>query len=85
MLTGHGRSTDDPAPLLELKADRIEEAAMRAVELVAAGVPPRQVVRRVFVNGVGKDRFFEWMTSREFSRLNFVLAAVRHAPGTLES
>jgi glyoxylase-like metal-dependent hydrolase (beta-lactamase superfamily II) len=84
MLTGHGRSTDDPAPLLELKADRIEEAAMRAVELVAAGVPPRQVVRRVFVNGVGKDRFFEWMTSREFSRLNFVLAAVRHAPGALE-
>ena len=84
MLTGHGRSTDDPAPLLELKADRIEEAAMRAVELVAAGVPPRQVVRRVFVNGVGKDRFFEWMTSREFSRLNFVLAAVRHAPSTLE-
>jgi glyoxylase-like metal-dependent hydrolase (beta-lactamase superfamily II) len=80
MLTAHGLIADKPASLLELKADRIEEAAMRAVELVAAGVPPRQVVRRVFANGAVKDRFFEWMTSREFSRLNFVLAAVRHAP-----
>ena len=85
MLTGHGRVTDDPAPLLELKADRIEKAARRAVKLTAAGVPPRQVVRRVFPRGGLKDRFFEWMTSREFSRLNFVLAAVRHAPGGLEA
>jgi len=85
MLTGHGRVADDPAPLLELKADRIEMAARRAVKLMAAGVPPRQVVRRVFPRGGLKDRFFEWMTSREFSRLNFVLAAVRNAPGGLEA
>ena len=83
MLTGHGRVADDPAPLLELKADRIEMAARRAVKLMAAGVPPRQVVRRIFPRGGLKDRFLEWMTSREFSRLNFVLAAVRHAPDGL--
>jgi len=80
MLTGHGLIADDPAPRLELKAERIEAAARRAVELMAEGLPPREVVRRVFANGAAKDRFFEWMTSREFSRLNFVRAAVRHAP-----
>ena len=83
MLTAHGLIVDNPAPRLELKAVRIEEAACRSVELTAEGLPPRQVVRRVFANGAVKDRFFEWMTSREFSRLNFVLAAVRHAPGAL--
>jgi len=80
MLTAHGLIADNPASILELKADRIEEAARRSVELTAEGLPPRQVVRRVFANGAAKDRFFEWMTSREFSRLNFVVAAVRHAP-----
>lgn len=80
MLTGHGLIAEDPASLLELKADRIEIAARRAVELMSDGRQPRDVVREVFSNGQGKDRFFEWLTSREFSRLNFVLAAVRHAP-----
>ena len=82
MLTGHGLTIDDPAPRLELKAERIEEAARQSVELTAQGMPPREVVGRVFPNGNRKDRFFEWLTSREFSRLNFVLAAVRHAPKT---
>jgi len=80
MLTGHGLITEDPAPLLELKAERIEEAARRSVELVSEGRPSREVVRRVFPRGAFKDSFFEWLTSREFSRLNFVLAAVCHAP-----
>jgi len=80
MFTGHGLTIDDPAPRLELKAERIEEAARRSVELAAQGLPPRQVVGRVFSNGNRKDRFLEWLTSREFSRFNFVLAAVRHAP-----
>jgi len=84
MLTAHGLIADKPAPQLELKAARIEEAARRSVELTAEGLPPRQIVRRVFPRGGVKDRFFEWMTSREFSRINFVLAAVRHAPSTLE-
>ena len=81
MLTGHGLIAEDPAPLLELKAERIEDAARRSVELMSEGVAPRDVVTRVFPRGTIKDRFFEWLTSREFSRLNFVLAAVRHAPG----
>jgi len=80
MLTGHGLVIDNPAPLLETKAERIEEAARLSVELTAKGLAPRQIVQKVFPNGQRKDRFFEWLTSREFSRLNFVLAAVRHAP-----
>jgi glyoxylase-like metal-dependent hydrolase (beta-lactamase superfamily II) len=84
MLTGHGVIADDPAPLLELKADRIEDAARQSIELMSNGSHPREVVRRVFPKGEFKDRFFEWLTSREFSRLNFVLAAVRHAPDELK-
>ena len=80
MLTGHGLIAEDPGPLLELKAERIEEAARKSVELMSEGVAPRDVVTRVFPRGAFKDRFFEWLTSREFSRLNFVRAAVRHAP-----
>jgi len=80
MLTGHGLIAEDPGPLLELKAERIEDAARKSVELISEGVAPREIVTRVFPKGAFKDRFFEWLTSREFSRLNFVLAAVRHAP-----
>ena len=85
MLSGHGLIADNPAARLELKAVRIEEAARRSVELTAEGLPPRQVVGRVFSNGAAKDRFFEWMTSHEFSRFNFVLAAVGHCPEGLEA
>jgi glyoxylase-like metal-dependent hydrolase (beta-lactamase superfamily II) len=81
LLMGHGLISEDPVPLLELKADRIEKAARKSVELMSNGRQPREVVREVFPKGAFKDRFFEWLTSREFSRLNFVLAAVRHAPG----
>jgi len=81
ILTGHGLIAENPVPLLELKADRIENAARQSVELISEGVEPRDVVKRVFPKGGFKDRFFEWLTSREFSRLNFVNAAVRHAPG----
>jgi glyoxylase-like metal-dependent hydrolase (beta-lactamase superfamily II) len=79
MLTSHGLVVDDPVSQLEVKAQRIEAAAGRAVELMADGVAARTVVRTVFPNGFAKDRFFEWLTGREFSRLNFVLAAVRCA------
>ena len=85
MLTGHGLIAEDPAPLLDLKAQRIEDAARKSVELMSKGIAPREVVAEVFARGGVKDRFFEWMTSREFSRLNFVLAAVRNAPGGLEA
>lgn len=80
MLTGHGLILDDPAPLLEAKAARIEAAARRAVELAGEGLAPRRIVRRVFPRGGFKDRFFELLTSREFSRLNFVRAAIRGGP-----
>ncbi len=80
MLTGHGLISEDPVPLLELKAERIEDAARKSVELMSEGLAPRDVVTRVFPKGAFKDRFFEWLTSREFSRLNFVQAAVHHAP-----
>ena len=82
MLTGHGLMIDNPARLLERKADRIEEAARSSVELAAEGVKPRRIVRRVFPKGRFKDRFFEILTSRQFSRLNFVRTAVRLAPST---
>ena len=84
MLTGHGVISDDPVPVLELKAERIEQAARLSFELISEGRPPREVVTEVFPKGAFKDRFFEWLTSREFSRLNFVLAAARHAPKGLE-
>lgn len=80
MLTGHGRIVVDPVPALELRAERIEKAARQAVRLAAEGAPPRQIVRQVFPRGRFKDRFFERLTSREFSRLNFVNAAVRLEP-----
>ncbi len=82
MLTGHGLIVEDPASILELKADRIEKTARRSVGLGEEGVSLREIVRRVFPRGGFKDRFFELLTSREFSRLNFVRAAVRHAPSS---
>ncbi len=85
MLTGHGRIVDHPVGLLKIKANRIEAAAKRAVEMAADGVPPRTIVRRVFPKGGGKDRFLEFLTSRQFSRLNFVRAAVRFAPANFDA
>jgi len=85
MLTGHGLVLDDPKTVLELKADRIEAAARRSVDLAAEGVPPREIVRAVFPRGRCKDRFLEFLTSRQFSRLNFVTAAVRLTPSRAES
>ncbi len=82
MLTGHGLIIDDPARLLERKAERIEAAGRWSVQLAAEGIAPRRIVRRVFPKGRGKDRFLEFLTSRQFSRLNFVRAAVRLAPQT---
>ncbi len=84
MLTGHGAIIDDPSSLLETKANRIEKTARRSVEMAAEGVATREIVHRVFPKGRFKDRFFERLTSREFSRFNFVRAAVRHANGPAE-
>jgi glyoxylase-like metal-dependent hydrolase (beta-lactamase superfamily II) len=79
MLTGHGLVIDDPAPVLRAKADRVEEAAAKAVKLHRAGIADRAIVRELFANGHAKDRLFELLTQGEFSRVNFVRAAVLHA------
>jgi glyoxylase-like metal-dependent hydrolase (beta-lactamase superfamily II) len=78
MLTGHGLVVADPGPKLLAKAERIELAAARAVELHRAGMADRAIVRELFPNGNRRDRMIEALTQGEFSRLNFVRAAVEH-------
>jgi glyoxylase-like metal-dependent hydrolase (beta-lactamase superfamily II) len=78
MLTGHGSVVHDPGPRLRTKADRIERAAARAVELHRGGMAERAIVREIFPGGNGRDRLLETLTQGEFSRLNFVRAAVLH-------
>ena len=80
MLTGHGRRIDDPAPRLRLKAERVQEAAFRAVELHRRGLPVAEVVRRIFARHGARDRVLAVMTSFEFSRANFVRAAIALEP-----
>jgi glyoxylase-like metal-dependent hydrolase (beta-lactamase superfamily II) len=81
MLTGHGLIADDPGPRLLAKAERIESAAAESVELHGRGLTDREVVRSVFPTGNRRDRSIELLTQGEFSRLNFVRAAVLHNPG----
>ncbi|MCK5378795.1 MAG: MBL fold metallo-hydrolase [Acidobacteria bacterium] len=78
MLTGHGRDVHDPVGPLKGKADAIERAAAESQRLIEEGVRPRAVARRVFPKGRRKDRMLEILTQGEFSRLNFVRAAVKH-------
>lgn len=80
MLTGHGRDVRDPAERLLSKAKSIERAAGESRRLIEEGMPPRKVVRTVFPNGLRKDRILEILTQGEFSRLNFVMAAVNRRP-----
>ena len=81
MLTGHGLAIEDPAPLLGAKADRVEAAARRVVGLHEKGMEDRDIVREVFPAGNRRDRNIEFLTQGEFSRVNFVRAAVEHARG----
>ena len=80
MLTGHGISMERPAAALREKAARIEAAAGEILRLHRAGLPEREICRRVFPGGRAKDRFLELLTQGEFSRLNLVRACVRLAP-----
>jgi len=80
MLTGHGLRLVNPALRLRTKADRVETAALRAVELHRAGMDDRSIVREVFPTGSLRDRVLEFLTQGEFSRVNFVRSAVRNAP-----
>jgi glyoxylase-like metal-dependent hydrolase (beta-lactamase superfamily II) len=81
MLTGHGLVVEAPAARLRDKADRIEAAAERAVELHAQGVETEEAVRRIFGGERTKDRWMNFMTRGEFSRHNFVRASVAHGDG----
>jgi glyoxylase-like metal-dependent hydrolase (beta-lactamase superfamily II) len=80
MLTGHGQVVAKPAAKLRTKADRIERAATRAVELHRSGMADRDAVKDIFQTGHRRDRVIETLTQGEFSRVNFVRAAVLHAP-----
>jgi len=77
ILTGHGLMLANPALRLRIKADRVEGAAARAVDLHHAGMAERDIVRDIFPTGNRRDRFVEALTQGEFSRLNFIRAAVR--------
>ena len=85
MLTGHGIDTRNPADRLLAKARSIERAAAESRRLIDEGVQPRNVARRVFPKGRKKDRMLEILTQGDFSRLNFVLAAVKHGRAKLET
>lgn len=78
MLTGHGIDACHPVDRLLAKADSIERAAADSRRSIEEGAHPRTVVKRVFPKGRRKDRMLEILTQGEFSRLNFVLAAVKH-------
>jgi hypothetical protein len=82
MLTGHGLDVEEPVEKLLAKASAVEKAARKAVRLVAEGRRVRSVVREIFPVGNLKDRMLEVLTQGEFSRANFVRAAIRHAGET---
>lgn len=79
LLSGHGLILEHPADRLRLKAERIEAAATKAVALHGQGVEESETIRRVFRGHWARERWGEWMTRGEFSRRNFVRAALRHA------
>lgn len=78
MLTGHGRDIRDPVDRLLAKAKSIERAAAESKRLIDQGLRPRKISEQVFSRGRSKDRLLEVLTQGEFSRLNFVRAAVKH-------
>jgi glyoxylase-like metal-dependent hydrolase (beta-lactamase superfamily II) len=80
MLSGHGLELKDPAPLLLAKAEAIEKAAQKATALHRQGRPPKSIVAEVFSNGWLRDRAYALLTGGEFSRMNFVRAAVSLQP-----
>ncbi len=81
MLNGHGLDLADPTDSLLAKADAVEQAAAEACALSSSGRGVRSIARRVFAKkGRFRDRLIEILTQGEFSRANFVRAAVRHEP-----
>lgn len=85
MLSGHGLRITHPSEVIRRKADRIESAAEKVVELHRRGVGVQEILRRIFPQGAAKDRFSQWMTEGEFSRPNFVRACLVHRPDHLRT
>lgn len=80
MLAGHGIDVSEPVGRLLAKANSIERAAAESRRLTEKGVRPRMVALRVFGKSRLKDRVLEILTQGEFSRVNFVRAAVKNQP-----
>lgn len=79
LLSGHGLVIEAPAERLLQKADRMEQAAREVRRLHGEGVPMAEIPRRVFRGGWALERWGVFMTQGEFSRRNFVSAALREA------
>jgi glyoxylase-like metal-dependent hydrolase (beta-lactamase superfamily II) len=78
LLAGHGLDREDAVAVLERKAEAIERAESEARRLADEGLSHRAIERRVFTRrGRMKDLLFKTLTQGEFSRRNFVRAAIR--------
>ena len=79
MLTGHALAVERPAALLRRKADAIEQAAGRILELHARGLSPTAITWRLFPRGRALDVWMATLTMGEFSRGCLVRACIGHA------
>jgi glyoxylase-like metal-dependent hydrolase (beta-lactamase superfamily II) len=80
MLTGHALAVERPAPLLRRKADAIEQAAGRILDLHRRGLSPTAITWRLFPRGRALDLWMATLTMGEFSRGCLVRACLAHAP-----
>jgi glyoxylase-like metal-dependent hydrolase (beta-lactamase superfamily II) len=80
LLTGHGGVVHEAQRWLYTKAARVEEAAEQAVVLHERGLRPDEIVARVFAGGRVRDFWYWAITAGEYSRENFVRAAIAHRP-----
>jgi glyoxylase-like metal-dependent hydrolase (beta-lactamase superfamily II) len=78
MLNGHGLTIDDPAEALLQKADKIEAAARRVLEMHHQGASIRRIQNAIFKTGRAKDFALALLTGGEFSRRCFVKACIAH-------
>jgi len=77
LLSGHGLDLPFPSASLIRKAELIEKMAQKACELSSRGVGTRAAAWKLFSRGRFKDLVFEIGTGGEFSRGNFVRAALK--------
>ncbi len=78
MLNGHGLDMERPAKELRGKADRLEAAVERILELHARGWGELRITRSLFPHGWGRDLWFTALTGGEFDRLKLVRAVVKY-------